>query len=127
MSDQQGGTTDDRELRSQLFEELRFAKKQQWAVAAAAVTFLGAIFAVQHSANPDLGPKEKIAFTVVIVLVATFGCTFLLMLQTHMRTTRLRLNASDKDAAIRGVSIVGVLIGVVVLSSAGVLYFLAFR
>jgi hypothetical protein len=115
--------------RAQLFEELRFAKKQQWTIAAAAVTLLAAIFALQHSlpeAAP-LKPCEKIALAVVITLIATFCCNFLIMLQKYMRDTRLRLEPKDRDAAIRGVSVAGVLVGVVVLSAFGVLYFVALR
>jgi len=127
MSDPNG--YDDRD-RPQLFEELRFAKKQQWAVATAAVTLLAAMFALQHSAAPPpdgLGNKEKVAFGIVVTLVATFGCIFLIMLQRYIRETRLRLNASDRDALIRGLSIAGVLIAVIVLSAASVLYAVAFR
>jgi len=118
--------------RSQLFEELRFAKKQQWAVATAAVTLLGAIFALQHSVAGDSGagpirPPEKIALAVAITLVAAFGCSFLAILQKYMRDTRLRLDPSDKDAALRGVSIVGALIGVIILSAFSVLYVVAVR
>jgi hypothetical protein len=122
MSDQ-----NDRD-RPQLFEELRFAKKQQWAVATAVVTLLAAMFGLQHTAAPDgLHLKEKIAFAVVITLIATFGCVFLFMLQGYIRKTRLRLDANDKGAISRGVSIVGALVGVVVLSAFSVLYFVAFR
>ncbi len=125
MSDQQGLNDRDRQ---QLFEELRFAKKQQWAIATAAVTILAAIFAaLQRSLEPPLTPREKIAIAVVIALIATFGTMFLFMLQKYMRTTRLRLDRQDTDAAVRGVSIVGVLVGIVILSAAFVLYFVALR
>lgn len=114
--------------RPQLLEELRFAKKQQWAVATAVVTLLAAAFALQHSGAPDgLSTKEKVIFAVVITFTATFGCVLLSMLQGHIRNTRRRVDADDKDAAFRGVSIVGVLIGVVILSALGVLYFVTIR
>jgi len=114
------------EDRAQWFEELRFAKKQQWAVAAAAVTLLAAIFALQHSVG-DPTPAEKTVLAVVITLVAALGCSFLVMLQKHIRETRLLLNRSDSDAALRGVGIIGALIGVVIVSALGVLYVVALR
>src|ERR1700675_1629415 len=89
--------------RPQWFEELRFAKKQQWAIATASVTLLAAIFALTRSAHGgDPGPIEKIALAVVITLVATFGCTFLVTLHRYMRDTRLCIDPTDKDALLRG-------------------------
>jgi hypothetical protein len=38
--------------KSEQLEELRFAKTQQWRVATAAVTLLGAIFVVAHKLHP---------------------------------------------------------------------------
>jgi hypothetical protein len=116
----------DNQDRAQWFEELRFAKKQQWAVATAVVTLLGAIFALQHSTG-DPSPREKTALTVVITLIAAFGCTVLLMLQKYIRDTRLRIDPCDRDAVLRGVSIMVALIGVVLLSAFAVLYVVALR
>jgi hypothetical protein len=117
--------------RPQLFEELRFAKTQQWYIATAAVTLLGAIFALRHAvsntATSPLDCKEKVGFAVAITLVVTFACTFLIMLQKYMRDTRLRLDPKDIDAAVRGVSILGVLVGIIIMSGAAVLYFIVFR
>jgi hypothetical protein len=126
VEEQETKATDDRD-RPQYFEDLRFAKKQQWAVTTAAVTLLAAIYALQRSVDPGLGSKERVAVVVAIVLIATFGCIFLFMLQKHIRDTRLRLDRTDKDALLRGVSIVGVLSGVVILSAGCVLYFVALR
>jgi hypothetical protein len=119
--------TNDDEDRAQRFEELRFAKKQQWAVATAVVTLLGAIFALQHAADAGPGPREKVALAVIITLIATLGCSFLVMLQNYMRVTRLLLDPCDQDAGLRGVSILGALIGVIILSAFGVLYVVALR
>ena len=133
MSDRRetGADHEDDRDRPLLFEELRFAKKQQWYIATAAVTLLAAIFALQHAAGnaatPSLDYKEKIALGVAITLVVTFGCTFLITLQNYIRATRLRLNPKDIEAATRGLSIVGVLVGIVILSGVAVLYFIAFR
>src|SRR5262249_25655771 len=68
--------------RHEWFEELRFAKKQQWYIATAAVTLLAAILALQHAGAPEgLQIREKVAFGVAITLVATFACSFLLSLK----------------------------------------------
>jgi hypothetical protein len=40
--------------RGQLIEELRFLKKQQWAVTIAVVTLLGGVVALTHYAEKDL-------------------------------------------------------------------------
>ena len=111
--------------RPQWFEELRFAKKQQWAIATAVVTLLAAIVALAHGNDP--GPKEKVVLAVVVTLVAAFGCTFLVMLQRYMRDTRLRIDPTDKDALLRGTSIVGALVGVVILGAIAVLYITTLR
>jgi hypothetical protein len=119
--------TNDDEDRAQRFEELRFAKKQQWAVATAVVTLLGAIFALQHAADAGPSPREKVALAVIITLIATLGCSFLVMLQNYMRDTRRLLDPRDQDAWLRGTSILGVLIGVIILSAFSVLYVAALR
>ena len=64
---------------------------------------------------------------VVVTLVAAFGCTFLVMLQRYMRDTRLRIDPTDKDALLRGTSIVGALVGVVILGAIAVLYITTLR
>jgi hypothetical protein len=111
--------------RGQLLEELRFAKKQQWAIAAAAVTLLGAVYAVAHRAGPS--EKEKVALAVVVTLIATLGCSFLANLQRHMRESRLELDPDDREPLLRGGMIVGALCGVIILSAFTVLYVLALR
>jgi hypothetical protein len=126
VEEQETKATDDRD-RPQWFEELRFAKKQQWAITTAAVTLLAAVYALQRSVDPGIGSKEKVVVVVAVVLIATFGCIFLFTLQKYIRDTRLRLDRTDKDALLRGVSIVGVLSGVVILSAGCVLYFVALR
>ncbi len=111
--------------RGHLFEELRFAKKQQWAVAAAVVTLLGAVYGLAHSAVPN--DKEKVLLTVVITLIANTGCSILVSLQRYIHTTRLELEPRDRDALIRGAGIAAALIGVIILSAIGVLYVSALR
>jgi hypothetical protein len=113
--------------RGQLLEELRFAKKQQWAVAAAVVTLLGALYGLAHSAVPNLDEKEKVLFAVIVTLIATIGCSILASLHRHMWSTRFELQPRDRDALVRGSGIVGALIGVIILSAIGVLYVIVLR
>jgi hypothetical protein len=113
--------------RGELNEELRFAKKQQWAIATAAVTLLGAVYALADRAIPGPDEKEKIALAVVITLITTLSCSFLASLQRHMRDKRLELDPTDKDPFLRGGVIMGALCGVIILSALTVLYVLTLR
>jgi hypothetical protein len=115
--------------RGHLLEELRFAKRQQWAVATAVVTLLGALYGLAHSANSNLGvdEKEKVLFAVIVTLIATVGCNILASLQRHMWNSRFELEPRDRDALVRGSGIVGALMGVIILSAIGVLYVIALR
>jgi hypothetical protein len=86
--------------RASQFEELRFAKGQQWYVATAAVTLLSAIFWIERSIR--LNRPEKIIATVFIGTIAGFGICFLVKLQ----------------------HVFSALVGVVALAALVVLYFL---
>jgi hypothetical protein len=46
----------------------------------------------------NVGDKEKVAFAVVVTLIATQGSSFLEMLQKSIRDQRLELDPHDKDA-----------------------------
>lgn len=102
--------------RSERLEEIRFAKTQQWRVATAAITLLGAIFAVAHTLHP-LATFEKVLGTVSVTLIATFGSFFLVSLQNHLRRTRVLINDKDSEAWLRGAEVVFALIAVVVTSA----------
>ena len=109
--------------RASQLEELRFAKRQQWYIATAAVTLLSAIFWIEHSIR--LVRWEKIVVTVFIGLIAGFGICFLVKLQNHLKEVRLTLGyPNDLNPWWRGVDVLSVLIGVVALAALVVLYFL---
>jgi len=109
--------------RASQFEELRFAKGQQWYVATAAVTLLSAIFWIERSIR--LNRPEKIIATVFIGTIAGFGICFLVKLQNHLKEVRLTLGyPNDLSPWWRGVDVLSVLIGVVTLAAFVVLYFL---
>jgi hypothetical protein len=62
--------------RASQFEELRFAKGQQWYIATAAVTLLTAIFWIERSVK--LNCPEKAIAALFMVLLAGFGICFFL-------------------------------------------------
>lgn len=117
MSDQSAPT----ERTAGGLEELRFAKTQQWRIAAAAITLLAAIFAVAHSLHP-LSTVEKVVTTVLVTLVGVFGSIFLFSLQKHLRRTRLRINEKDSEAWLRGAEVLAALVAAVIISAIVVVY-----
>jgi hypothetical protein len=119
MSDQE-----DKDRAAKL-EELRFAKRQQWSIATSAVTLLAAIFGIAHVFTPK--PTERGVAIVLIGLIVGFACWFLCQLQHHLKVTRLDLNPQDKNPWFRGVDVLGVLAGIVVVSGVVVAYYLWFR
>jgi drug/metabolite transporter (DMT)-like permease len=108
-------------MKAALMEELRFAKRQQWHIAAAAVALLGATFAISTGMDR---PLEKVVATVLVTLVAAIGAAFLWSLQKHLHRVRTQLNPKDEKAWRGTVSVMGVLIGVLAVSALVVLYWL---
>ena len=109
--------------RASQFEQLRFAKGQQWYVATAAVTLLSAIFWIERSIR--LNRPEKIIATVFIGMIAGFGICFLVKLQNHLKEVRLTLGyPNDLNPWWRGVDVFSILISVVALAALVVVYFL---
>jgi hypothetical protein len=74
-------------IKTAYLEELRFAKRQQWAVTIAAITLIAGAF---HIANldPPLHPWEKVAATILVTGVAVGGIYLLYKLQRHLRRSR---------------------------------------
>src|SRR5262245_22786608 len=108
--------------RAARFEELRFAKRQQWSIATSAVTLLAAIFGIAHVIKePKLG--EKVVATILIAFVTGFACWFLYKLQRHLKKTRKLLDPTDQRPWVRGVDVAAVLAGTVVVSGLVVVYY----
>jgi hypothetical protein len=101
--------------KSEQLEELRFAKTQQWRVATAAVTLLGAIFVVAHTLHP-LAIFERVIGTVLVALIGVAGSVFLISLQNHLRRTRNSIQ-DDLEAWSRGAEVM-ITLAVVVIASA---------
>ena len=64
-------------MTNDLLQEIRFAKTQQWLIATATMTLLGAVFGAAHTMAP-LGLWEKRAATVIAVAIAASGAWFLI-------------------------------------------------
>jgi len=110
--------------RAARFEELKFAKRQQWAVVTSALTLLGAIFAIAHNADPPLADWEKRIGSLFVIGVAAFGIVFLGSLQKHLRDTRRALDPNGADAWLRGGLVVASLMAIVLFSAIVVGWFL---
>jgi hypothetical protein len=105
-------------------EELRFAKRQQWYVAASTVGLDAGVLTALRGLQLDCIEKSVITFFVVGI---AFGSVWLLWkLQNHLRDTRLTLNSDDANPLTRGMEIVVALAVVVFLSAVAVIYLLWF-
>lgn len=106
MSDQNRVQLSDQEKidRAAFHEEVRFYKKQQWAVATAGVVLLGAFLATVSDVH--MKALDKFLAVVLIALGVCAGGYFLDSLQTGLADVRRRLDPSDHDAAIRGRDII---------------------
>jgi hypothetical protein len=89
--------------RAAFHEEVRFYKRQQWAVATAGVVLLGAFLATVHDVH--MTALEKSLAVVLIAVGLGTGCYFLDSLQEALATVRRRLNPFDRGAATRGLDI----------------------
>jgi hypothetical protein len=116
-------TPDDRSSR---LDELRFAKKQQWSIAAAVLTLLGAIFGAAHTMAP-LEPWEKAVGSILAIGIMMFGNLHLWSLQNHLAATRRAIDASDEDAWWRGGTILFSLMTVLLISAVVVAYYVLWR
>jgi uncharacterized membrane protein len=76
--------------RAAFHEEVRFYKRQQWAVATAGVALLGALLATVHGVH--LTELERYLAVVLIVVGVCAGVYFLDSLQKALATVRRRLD-----------------------------------
>jgi len=109
--------------RAARLEELRFAKRQQWYIATSAVTLLAAIFGIARVTEPTKLDEKKVG-TVFVAFIVHFAWRFLRRLQDHLEQTRKQLDPNDPTPWWRGVDILAVLAGIVVVSGLVVVYYL---
>ena len=102
MSDQNRGELSDKDKidRAARHEEVRFLKKQQWAVAGAGVLLLGALLATIR--NMHMTVLDKFLAVVLVAIGVYAGWLFLDDLQYGLADVRRWLDPVDRDAATRG-------------------------
>jgi hypothetical protein len=82
-------------------EEVRFTKKQQWAVTAAGMGIMLALYTTAKQAA-SVGASERL-IVLGLILITPLACSwFLWSLQEHLSEVRLRLDPDDKDHFGRG-------------------------
>jgi len=72
------------------FDELRWAKQQQWTITYYLLLLIGAGFGFIKLTSPSPTPCEKIVWSALLAGVMLIGVYLLLSLQRHMHTTRAR-------------------------------------
>jgi hypothetical protein len=130
MSDQNRGDLSDKEKidRAAKHEEVRFLKRQQWAVAAAGVILLGGFLATIRSEQMhDVTLLEKILAVTLIAAGVWAGWFFLEDLQKGLANVRRDLNPDDHEAWTRGLEIVCLHKGILVASALVVVWAILFK
>jgi EamA domain-containing membrane protein RarD len=105
-----------------LLDEIRFIKQQMLAVAAFGLGLTFGVFGLTHEAKLSSVETAVIIGTFWLPVIA--GATFLYRLQAHLKTTRIALDGIDKDPWLRGIGVVRVLIGTLVLGAVAASYIL---
>jgi uncharacterized membrane protein len=127
MNSPEKGELNDREKidRAACFEEVRFLKRQQWAVAAAGVVLLGALVATIRDVH--MAALDKI-FTLVLIAVGVgAGWFFLEDLQEGLARTRRALDPTDWGAATRGREIMNVHKTILIVTALVVAWLIVFK
>src|SRR5438093_12408432 len=61
-----------------LWEELRFAKRQQWTITAAVVALTGGVYTIAHTDEQSLASLAKAVAAILIVVAVVAGVCWLL-------------------------------------------------
>lgn len=77
-----------------LFDEMKFAKRQQWTVANYMLLLVGAVLEV-GAALKSLTAFEKHALSVLVVFIVGAGWYFLIDLQRHLKEIRERIQGIE--------------------------------
>jgi hypothetical protein len=108
-------------IKAGYMEELRFGKRQQWAVAAASIALIAGAFHMADGAKP-LACWEKWAASILVSIVAVGGIGLILSLQNHLASTRRVLDRFDNKAWRRGMSVVIGIATAMLMSAVAVAY-----
>jgi hypothetical protein len=93
-------------------EEVRFLKRQQWAVAAAGVVLISALLTFLKDVH--VTRLDKFLILVLITAGVAFGCYFLNDLQCGLARVREALDPRDWEASTRGRPIMLLLLAILV-------------
>jgi uncharacterized membrane protein len=107
-------------IKAALWEEVRFAKRQQWTIAAAAVALIAGAYNIVSKEDD----WEKAVITILIGAAVIGGMYWLFELQRHLQRTRLVIDPCDTEAKHRGLDIVYGMVGAMILSAIVVCYLL---
>ena len=106
----------------ELLDELRFAKRQQWAVTAAAIALIAGIYHIADNADPPMAPWEQHLAVFLVLAVAAGGIWMLFKLQGHLERTRLAVDKKDPNPWQRGLDVVIALVIAITVSAIAVCY-----
>ena len=131
MSDQNRDNLTDKEKidravdRAAWHEEVRFLKKQQWAVATAGVVLLSGLLAAIRDYH--LTALDKFIVMVIVGLGTWYGWFFLDDLQCGLARVRRELDPFDYEAGTRGQKIVNLHKAILIGSAALVVWIVVFK
>jgi hypothetical protein len=111
--------------RAALHEEVRFLKKQQWAVASAGVILFGGFLATIRGEH--MSTLEKFLAVVLIAVGVWAGWFFLDHLQNGLAGVRRKLDPTDCAAETRGSEILNLHKGILVASALVVAWVVLFK
>ena len=110
-------------IKAALWEELRFAKRQQWTITAAVVALIGGAYSIA-SEEHRLDAWEKAVITILIAAAVMVGIYWPSDLQRHLHNTRLGIDPCDPDPWWRGADVASGMVGAMILSAVVVCYLL---
>jgi uncharacterized membrane protein len=127
MSDQNRDELSDKEKidRAAFHEEVRFLKRQQWAVSTAGVLLFGALLAAIRDMR--MTALDRLLVVVLIAIGVYGGWFFLDDLQDGLAKVRRSLDPNDYDAATRGVGVVRLFKSILVVSAVVVVWAVVFK
>jgi hypothetical protein len=106
----------------ELLDELRFAKRQQWAITAAAIALIAGIYHIADNADPPMRHWEQHLAAFLVLGVAGGGIGMLFKLQGHLCRTRLAMDKKDPNPWRRGLDVVIALAIAIAVSAIAVCY-----
>jgi hypothetical protein len=127
MSDQNRDNLSDKEKidRAARHEEVRFLKKQQWAVATAGAVLSGAFLATVS--NYHMTPLDRFLAVLLMAVGVWAGWFFLDDLQCGLARVRRALDPADHEAATRGSKIVNLHRAILIASALVVVWAVLFK